>query len=137
MKVFVDTWGWLAMANRAEKEHQKIAEYVKNFTGTLYTTDYVLSETVTMLFKREYFEKGRDFVEKIFETAEIGNLEIIYSGKDTFLNAWNSRLKFKDKPNISFVDIVSFVVMKKFMIRRVITEDNHFEQVGMGFELVK
>ena len=43
------------------------------------------------------------------------------------------RRKYDDKPDISFTDLTSMVVMQEFDLRDVLTGDAHFEHVGMGF----
>ena len=45
-------------------------------------------------------------------------------------------MKYRDKPEISFTDFTSMMVMAELGLKRVLTEDQHFTQVGMGFELV-
>jgi predicted nucleic acid-binding protein len=51
---------------------------------------------------------------------------------DRFDKAWNLRLRYKDKPRVSFTDLTSFVVRESH-IRRVLTADAHFGQIGLGF----
>ncbi len=53
-----------------------------------------------------------------------------------FREATRLRLKFRDKPGISFTDFTSMVVMQELELKRILTEDRHFAQVGMSFELV-
>jgi uncharacterized protein len=53
-----------------------------------------------------------------------------------FIQAQALRLKYLDKPQISFTDLISMAVMQEFKIDRVLTEDAHFAQVGLGFERV-
>ncbi|HED03407.1 MAG TPA: PIN domain-containing protein [Candidatus Fraserbacteria bacterium] len=55
---------------------------------------------------------------------------------DRFSAAWELRKRFQDKPLISFTDLLSMVLMKEQGIRQVLTEDEHFIQVGMGFSRV-
>jgi predicted nucleic acid-binding protein len=43
-------------------------------------------------------------------------------------------MKFKDKPRISFTDLTTMVVMAEIGITNIITEDDLFSQVGMGFQ---
>ncbi|MCL5995064.1 MAG: hypothetical protein M1546_03285 [Chloroflexi bacterium] len=46
------------------------------------------------------------------------------------------RLKFSDKPDISFTDLTSMVVMTELGITQIMTADAHFTHVGMGFQCV-
>jgi predicted nucleic acid-binding protein len=53
MKLFIDTWGWLQLYDKRENQHQTVATFFEHFNtqgGTIYTTDYVLDETFTLLF---------------------------------------------------------------------------------------
>jgi uncharacterized protein len=46
------------------------------------------------------------------------------------------RQKFHDKPNISFTDLTSMVVMNELSISTILTGDAHFTHVGLGFQLI-
>ncbi|HGE72035.1 TPA: hypothetical protein ENX78_14450 [Candidatus Poribacteria bacterium] len=50
-----------------------------------------------------------------------------------FERAKQFRLQFHDKSMISFTDLTSMVVMKDLDIGYILTEDEHFLHVGMGF----
>jgi len=52
---------------------------------------------------------------------------------ERFAGACRLRLRYKDKPRISFTDLTSFVVMTELGIRDVLTADAHFAAVQMGF----
>ncbi len=43
-------------------------------------------------------------------------------------------MRFDDKPRISFTDLTSMVVMKELGVKDIVTGDEHFEHVGMGFQ---
>jgi predicted nucleic acid-binding protein len=55
---------------------------------------------------------------------------------DRFARAYRLRLRYKDKPRISFTDLTSFVVMTELGIRDVLTGDAHFASVQLGFHPV-
>ena len=57
--LLVDTWGWLKMRDRRESHHEEIVSYFQNAlreNKVVCTTDYVLTEILTLLFKRLPFE---------------------------------------------------------------------------------
>jgi predicted nucleic acid-binding protein len=69
------------------------------------------------------------------EGIEAGEIVSVPISSSRFKAAQALRLKFKDKPDISFTDLSSMVVMRELGVRKILTEDAHFEHVGMGFEL--
>jgi predicted nucleic acid-binding protein len=52
-----------------------------------------------------------------------------------FEQAWVLRQRYHDKPDISFTDLTSMVVMQDLGITDVFTGDAHFQQVNLGFRL--
>ena len=67
--------------------------------------------------------------------AEDGSVQVATINAARFREAVRLRLKFKDKPEISFTDFTSLVVMQESGVKRILTEDRHFAHVGMGLEL--
>jgi predicted nucleic acid-binding protein len=101
-------------------------------SGGWVTTDYVLDETMKRLFSAAPFAKARLFFEGLFEASRQGLLDIEHVTPERFIRAWRLRLRYHDKPRISFTDLTSFVVMRELGLREALTADAHFEQVGMG-----
>ena len=51
MKLFIDTWGWLTLRDRDESRHEDVKIFYRQFreeNGNIYTSDYVLDETITL-----------------------------------------------------------------------------------------
>ena len=137
--VFVDTWGWLALGQRREPRHDQVKRIYRELRAegvAVYTSDYVLDELITLLFRRESFERAVEYVHGILAAAARGHLRIERVTSDRFTAAWALRKQFQDKPSISFTDLVSMAIMREQDIHRVLTQDRHFEQVGMGFLLL-
>ena len=138
MRLFIDTWGWVAIYNRKEPRHREIGTYYRHFRergGIAYTTDYVLDETLTLLFKRLPFPKAKESLALLEQAIEAGYLRLEWITPHRFEQAKVLRLRFQDKPTISFTDLTSTVVMHELGISEVLTADAHFAQVGMGFQL--
>lgn len=137
--LFIDTWGWLTLRDRREARHKEVKTYyqeVQKQNGRIYTTDYVLDETYTLLFKRLPYSVARESVERLNEAVLNGYLLIEWITPERFEEAKILRMKYQDKPRISFTDLTSIVVMNKLKIVNILTEDAHFIQVGMGFIVV-
>lgn len=138
-KLFIDTWGWLVLADRRDPAHRKLRRLYQTFSrqkGLCVTSDYVLDEVITLLFRRAPFLPAKTFSEAIFAAVEAGTLDLESVTTDRFHRAWAFRSRYADKPLISFTDLTSFVIMTDVGITDVLTEDRHFQQVGLGLRCV-
>ena len=138
--IFVDTWGWLALGHRRDQNHSVVKEYfqkLKQEEGLLHTSDYILDEVMTLVFKRESFDEARHFMDGIFQASNIKELQIHRVTPSRFEKTWQLRTRLQDKPNISFTDLSSMVLMDELGLHFILSQDNHFLQVGMGFSFVE
>lgn len=139
MKLFIDTWGWLTLRDKGESRHSEARNVYQEFRhrkGTAYTSDYVLDETVTLLFRRLPFSVAQESLEYIQQAVADGYLYLERITPERFEKAKELRSRFQDKPRISFTDLTSMVIMMEYRITEILTEDDHFLQVGMGFQKV-
>lgn len=137
--IFVDTWGWASLACRNDPRHCEVKEiYRKHLArgALICTSDYVLDEVATLLFGREAFDEAARFIEAVLRSAERGPVSVEQVTPARFRAAWVLRLRFRDKPRISFTDLTSIVMMKELGLQRILTGDSHFVQVGLGLEVV-
>ena len=138
-KLFVDTWGWLTLRDKQEAGHNEVAGFYCNCLsqgGLVYTTDYILDETFTLLFRRLSFSKAKESMELLLEASQKRALNIEFITSERFFKTKSLRIKYKDKPNISYTDLSSMVVMDELRISKILTADKHFTHVGMEFQTV-
>lgn len=138
-QLFVDTWGWLTLRDKGERRHAEIVPAFESFQQPehrIYTSDFVLDETFTLLFRRLPFGTARETMELLAASVEEGSLVSIPITGTRFKAAQAFRIRYQDKPAISFTDLTSMVVMQEFNIQKILTEDSHFAQVGLGFDLI-
>jgi predicted nucleic acid-binding protein len=136
--IFVDTWAWVALADRSDPYHQDADAQHQKFVaaGEQYvTTDYVVGETITYLYGALAAAHAEAFIVSLLAAADSGNYRLIHLSPLQFRQAWQMRRKYADKPAISFVDLTSMAVMQELGITDVFTGDRHFEHVGLGFRL--
>ena len=137
--VFIDTWGWLALGHRRDPSHQQVKKLFQDLQqegAILRTTDFVLDELATLLFRRELFSEAKQFMEALFSSAALNQLQIERIHSNRFAEGWRLRLRYHDKPQISFTDLTSMAVMQELGLLEVLTEDEHFTHVGLGFQQV-
>jgi len=135
--LFIDTWGWVALHNRRETRHGEVKAFYREYRlsgGEFYTTDYVLDETLTLVFRRLSLEQAKTSMETINDAIRQGYLHLEWINPSRFEEAKALRLKFDDKPRISFTDLTSMVIMKELGVRSILTNDDHFVQLGFDFE---
>lgn len=135
--LFIDTWGWVALHNRRETRHGEVKAFYREYRlngEKIYTTDYVLDETLTLLFRRLSLEQAKKSMESINDAITQGYLYLEWINHSRFEETKTLRLKFDDKPRISFTDLTSMVVMKELGVKSILTDDDHFVQLGFDFE---
>jgi predicted nucleic acid-binding protein len=134
--IFIDTWGWLALGHRKDNYHAQVKylyQEIRKKQVIVYTSDYVLDELITLLFKREIFSEAVTFVQGILDSANINKISIEKVTLPRLIKTWELRKKLQDKPQISFTDLTSMIIMQELGIQYVLTDDSHFLQVGFNF----
>jgi len=119
--VFMDTWALLALANRRDNFHHIAVgtyETLLEEGCKLVVSDYVLDETITSLFKNVRFDDSVKFIETLLEAIKEGQISLKMIDAELFGSAWLLRRIYRDKPDISFTDLTSFVVMRDLGIVR-------------------
>jgi len=135
-KVFFDTWGWIAIANRNDPHHNSTSALYRTLLSknrVPVTTDYVIAETITLARTRMASPNVTVFFDALFLSVSRGKIVIEKIDEHRRIKTWEMSKKFSDKPNISFFDFTSFVVMKELGVKEALTADRHFEEIGMGF----
>jgi predicted nucleic acid-binding protein len=134
--LFIDTWGWLVLADKREPDHLELAvlqEAYEDRQEGWVTSDYVLDETITRIFARRPFDDATRSCERILRARDTGILRVERITPERFQAAYSMRLLLDDKPRISFTDLTSMCIMRELGLRHVVTHDNHFQQIGLGF----
>jgi len=133
-RIFVDTSVFFALADETDKNHQeakKLSGKIRREKLEIVISDHILSETLTLIRRKMGFQKALLIGNKLFD-SKITNLIII--GEGMLKEGWDIFLKYSDK-DFSFVDCISFAIMKHEGIDTAFTFDRHFEQ--MGFKILR
>ena len=137
--ILVDSWAWIALADKSDPYH-RIAKPTHKTLGrskrTYVTTNFVVSEVITFLYSAAPAAQAQAYLASLFAAFDAGTHTLVHVSPDQFRRAWAMRQKYHDKPDISFVDFTSMVVMHDLGITEVFTGDDHFRQVNLGFQLV-
>ena len=127
--LFVDTAGWMAMADAADPAHSVCRDARDQWLrdgGVLVTTDYVMDETLTLIRTRLGLDAASAWWRQVDASPRI-RWEWIGPMRAEKARSWFFR--WKDK-SFSFTDCTSFVVMRELHRRVALTTDHHFKQAG-------
>ena len=135
MKLFVDSWGWVAVADRKDPGHGEATEIFRQArrSGGAITSNFILDETFTLLFRRRPFEDAWRFATTIVQSPFIDIQEVSAA---RFSKTIELRKQFSDKPRISFTDLSTMAVMVELGVTDILTADRHFTHVGLGFRVL-
>jgi len=129
-KIFVDSSAFGALFLENDKNHKNalaLFQKLKNSKTPLYTSDYIIDETLTLLLHRSGHKQSIAAGEAIFSSDVI---KIVSVYPDTFKSAWILYKKYDDK-KFSFTDVTSFTIIKDLNIKKAFGFDSDFTKVGI------
>ncbi|MGI9036222.1 MAG: type II toxin-antitoxin system VapC family toxin [Pyrinomonadaceae bacterium] len=124
--IFVDTSDWFASIVPTDQDHETARNWFLQNREPLFTTDYVVDETLTLFKSRGELSRSLQIAEEFFN-GELA--EIYYLTEGDILQTWKIFQTFSDK-NWSFTDCSSKFVCEKFKITSAFSFDRHFRQFG-------
>jgi len=125
--VFADTSGLIALRDAADDHHEAALEWLGEASAggvRLVLTNYILAE-VHAFFCR-WPETAMAYADRI-RTDPI--FRVVRASAVDEAEAWSILRKSQDK-TYSFVDAVSFAVMKRLRLSAALAFDPHFRQFG-------
>lgn len=134
---FVDTAIFVAAFNRRDRNHQKGLKLLKEAfqkAKVLYTSDYVLDETISLAWART---KNREIVLKLDELIQdSGKIDMIPVDSSTLSSAKSCLRKYGQA--LSLTDWTSAVLMRDRKIPHVLSFDVDFDRVKSikGFSFI-
>jgi hypothetical protein len=131
-KLFIDTGGFIALANERDQYHKVAASFYRQLDGGIIrvTSNLVISETYTFLRYRIGYSVAMRYLLSTKKAQSGGYLQILFSNEKSEEQALKILEKYNDH-DISYVDAVSFgFIMSDARIDRVLTFDRHFLLIG-------
>jgi len=131
-KIFIDTGAFIAINDKADQYHTIAVEFLNELISKgnyhLSTSNFVVSETYTRILYRCNPATAIKFLDIINRI----NIKLIYSDKNTEESCVKDFLKKYKNEKISYVDAVSFQIMKDNNITDAFTFDKHFRIAGFN-----
>jgi hypothetical protein len=124
--IFFDTSAIYAFINKKDPDHRRVKDFLNNFKGKIFITNYIFNEAINLVNARLGYEKAVMTGDILLNSPQVERVWI--TPKDE-RDAWGLFVSRSDK-SYSFTDCTSFVVMRRFGIKRCLTLDEHFTQEG-------
>lgn len=125
--IFVDTSAFFALADEQDEKHPeavvKAEAWVSN-QEELITHNYIVTETFALMSRRLGFEAVRAFYREVNRMCRV--LWVSQSQHERSAKAFVQQAS----PRYSFVDCVSFEIMKAHRIQRFFAFDDDFLKAG-------
>ena len=128
-RLFVDTAGWMAIADRSDPIHRDACAARDTWLeqgGRLLTTDYIVDETLTLLRMRLGIDAAERWWQMVSNSSRL-KTEWINPQRAERARQWF--FKWQDQA-FSFTDCTSFVVMQELAVNDALTSDHHFRIAG-------
>jgi len=130
--IFVDTSAWLALADLHDRGHVAASEFhrrvVRGEFGKQVTTNYVMTETLTIIRRRLGLAPALSLANAVREGKETGLfwVEPVHHQEAIELMASHTDKMW------SLTDCTSFVIMRSLGIRDAFAFDQDFVQAGFS-----
>lgn len=131
--IFLDTSAFLAWYNKGDQYHKQAHPVwlaLEAEKRPLYTSNFVLDETLTLLGRRTSYLFAAEQGEALYTSNLLTILRPSVADELASLKLFE---KYADQ-KVSFTDCISFTLMRKIGLKRVFTFDKHF--LWAGFEVI-
>ncbi len=123
--IFIDTEAFYAALNRKDKHHKRTRDFFlksKEKKWKLLTSNFVVAETHALILNRVGREIAALFLQSIPALTVRATSEDEEKARDIILS-------YTDK-DFSYCDALSFSIIKRLSIDKVLAFDEHFKQYG-------
>lgn len=126
MSVFLDSSAIVAYYNTRDQHHERAIEILNEVFndkyGLIYTSDYILDESVTVAWMRT---KSKDIAISLGERLLFSEINLIIVTREIVDKTWEL---YQKEENPSFTDCSTAVLMKENGIDKIITFDKGFNK---------
>jgi predicted nucleic acid-binding protein len=126
--VFADTVYWIALVNRSDQLHAKVAAMGAELQSLrVITSEMVLAEFLNGTSNDAYLRLAA--ARLVDRVRAMGTVTVVPQTAEQFAGALGLYKKADDK-EWSLTDCASFLIMEQRGIRAALTHDHHFAQAG-------
>ena len=125
-----DTSGFFALIDKRDPMHGKAVRWVEKQRKRIrpVSTEWVIGETCTLLVARKRSHLVARFLDYIDDSAAL----VLVNPDEMLLHAAKAMIRQQAEQGYSFVDCISFCLMKERGIRNAFTTDTHYRKAGFA-----
>ena len=133
-EILFDTSGFFALINERDPMHNKAVAWIEAQRRRIrpVSTEWVVGETCTLLVAR----KRPHLVARFLNYVESSAALLLVNPDDMLLRAAKAMIRQQAEQSYSFVDCISFCLMKERSIRNAFTTDSQYRKAGFSAVLV-
>jgi predicted nucleic acid-binding protein len=133
-EVLFDTSGFFALMDRSDPTHLKASKWVSAQRGRVrpLTTEWIVGETCNLLVDR----KRPHLVSRFLDYIERSEALLVINPDEMLVASAREFIRRQAEHGYSFVDCLSFCLMRERTVRDALTTDGHFRQAGFSALLV-
>src|SRR5437867_7685644 len=120
-EVLFDTSGFFALIDKRDPAHNKAATWLETRAGRVrpVATEWIVGETCTLLVAR----KRPHLVGRFLDYLERSEVLLVVNPDDMLLSSAKALIRQQAQQGYSFVDCLSFCLMKERQITQALTTD--------------
>ena len=126
MATFIDTSYVIALANTADRYHERASALALQPLGPFITTEAVLTEIGNALARLRWRQYAVSILQRLQEDPDIEVVPVSSALFGRALRLYGERM---DK-EWGLTDCISFLVMQDRVMTEALTTDQHFQQAG-------
>ena len=129
-EVFFDTSGFFALMDTRDPAHPKAKRWLASQRDRArpVTTEWIIGETCTLLVARKCPHLVARFLDYLEQSAAL----LVLNPDEALLVSAKDLIRRQAEQGYSFVDCLSFCVMKERRISQALTTDEHFRKAGFS-----
>ena len=133
-EILFDTSGFFALINERDRMHNKAVAWIDAQRRRIrpVSTEWIVGETCTLLVARKRPHLVPRFLDYVDSSAAL----LLVNPDDTLLRAAKALIRQQAEQSYSFVDCISFCLMKERGIRKALTTDSHYRKAGFAAVLI-
>lgn len=129
-EVLFDTSGFFALLDAKDPAHATAVEWVEEHRGRVrpVTSEWIVGETCTLLVARKCPHLIARFLDSLSQSPAL----LLINPDEDLLASTKQFIRRHVEQGYSFVDCISFLIMKERRIGQALTTDGHFRKAGFS-----